>query len=176
MTKKYIEDLIIAKALVFLEVREEGHNKGKFVEMFQKAVDGVASGEPWCMAFVQYIAQQVCKDLKVKSPLPKKLGEHCLSVWNQIPIHYKSAYGGKGMIPIWQSGKSSSGHTGFSKEYGAVYFKTIEGNTNKKGSREGDGVYEKTRLVVGGSMTLKGFIDLPQMIFDLIPEENKLAS
>ena len=37
-------------------------------------------------------------------------------------------------------------------------WQTIEGNTNAAGSREGDGVYLKTRKVVQGSMALEGFV------------------
>ena len=37
-------------------------------------------------------------------------------------------------------------------------FATIEGNTNAAGSREGDGVYQKTRTPKQGNMLLEGFV------------------
>ena len=174
MTKNYIADLIIAEAKKWIEVREHGYNKGKEVEMFQKAVDGIANGEPWCMAFVQYVAKKImlqCRPIQSTSKLFST--EHCLTLWGNTDSIYKNKVGGRGMIAIWQKGNSSSGHTGFSQEAGKVYFKTIEGNTNNAGSREGDGVYQKTRLMVNGKMKLKGFIDLPQMIFDMLPPDRK---
>ncbi len=174
MTKNYIADLIIAEAKKWVEVREHGFNKGKEVEMFQKAVDGVASGEPWCMAFVQFVAKQVMAQvgsLKSKGKLVQS--EHCMTVWNKTEEKNKSQVGGKGMIAIWRHGQGPSGHTGFAQDAGTVYFNTIEGNTNKAGSREGDGVYEKKRLMVGGKMKLMGFVDLPQIILDSMPKEMK---
>lgn len=38
-------------------------------------------------------------------------------------------------------------HAGFVDEWGDKYVITVEGNTNEAGSREGDGVYRKRRLV-----------------------------
>ena len=36
-----------------------GNNRGQVVEMFQRAVDGKASGEPWCAAFVFFCVGMV---------------------------------------------------------------------------------------------------------------------
>jgi hypothetical protein len=44
-------DLMIYEAKRWLNFVESGNNKGQVVEMFQKAVDNVAAGEPWCMSF-----------------------------------------------------------------------------------------------------------------------------
>jgi len=38
-------------------------------------------------------------------------------------------------------------HAGFVDEWGDKYVVTVEGNTNEAGSREGDGVYRKRRLI-----------------------------
>lgn len=184
MTRNYIADLIIAEARKWIEVREQGYNKGKEVEMFQKAVDGKAQGESWCMAFVQFCVLQVAKQLDLSEENLRKTfypTEHCLTLWNKTQAKYKSQLCSTGMIAIWQHGDTTSGHTGFTidkpfYEASGEYFKTIEGNTNKAGSREGDGVYNKTRsLKSSETFKLRGFIDLPSMIFDLVPIEKEIA-
>lgn len=175
MTKNYIADLICAEASKWLEVREKGFNKGKEVEMFQKAADGRASGEPWCLCFVQYVAKQVAIQIDALGGSPLIKTEHCLTLFNHMDDSYKSKVGGRGMIPIWRHGTTTSGHTGIALDSGKIYFNTIEGNTNKAGSREGDGVYAKKRLMVGGKMKLMGFVDLPQLFFDRLLREDRTA-
>lgn len=174
MTKNQIANLLIAEAEKWIEVRENGFNKGVEVEMFQKAVDGKAQGEPWCMAFSQFVVKQVCTLLGVENPLPQVAGEHCMSVWSGTPGVYRNQEGGRGHMPIWNKKGTSSGHTGLSVDQGKFYFNTIEGNTNKAGSREGDGVYRKKRAMTSpGSLQLKGFIDLPLMIWNSLPSHKK---
>ncbi|RXF67710.1 hypothetical protein [Arcticibacter tournemirensis] len=43
--------------------------------------------------------------------------------------------------------KGRIAHVGFVDEWGDKYAITVEGNTNEAGSREGDGVYRKRRLI-----------------------------
>ena len=44
---------------------------------------------------------------------------------------------------------------------GSAYFRTIEFNTDGTGSRDGDGVWKKTRSVDGShSMRFLGFVDV----------------
>jgi hypothetical protein len=38
-------------------------------------------------------------------------------------------------------------HVGFVDSFSSKYIYTVEGNTNTNGSREGDGVYRKKRLI-----------------------------
>lgn len=181
-TYAWLADLIVAEATKWVGVREHGYNKGKEVEMFQKAVDGKASGEAWCMAAVQYWCRRVYATLIALGYIapdrdfPMYGSEHCLTVWNKTPEKYRSKVGGRGMIPIWRHGKTTNGHTGIAKDSGKVSFTTVEGNTNDAGSREGDGVYAKKRLMVGGSMSLVGFIDFPQMLLDCIPADKKMSA
>jgi hypothetical protein len=43
---------------------------------------------------------------------------------------------------------SAASHVGIIKSVGKTTVVTIEGNTDGSGSREGDGVYERTRTIV----------------------------
>ena len=168
-----IASMLISRANSQVGVRESGgNNKGKEVEEFQKVVDGKAQGEAWCMAFMQWVSKKTCDQLNVKNPLYPT--EHCYTLWNNTPEKYRLSKPKKGavMIQVTRTKGKYNGHTGICS--GGLHadgknFSTIEGNTNGAGSSEGNGVYKKTRSIDGtSSMTVKGFVDLPRMIEDLM--------
>jgi len=146
----------------YLGVREEGrNNKGKQVEEFQKAVDGKASGEAWCMAFVQFCLKKLESEFNFLSPVHN--AEHCLTVWNNTPNYLKSSTPNVGSIAIWRHGDTTNGHTGIVTgiDMNKKIFYTVEGNTKGTSdiNREGDGVYECNRLLhPTDNMKLVGFI------------------
>jgi uncharacterized protein (TIGR02594 family) len=122
-----------------------GNNKGPSVEAFQKAVDGKAQGEPWCMAFVQFCVQKVAPSLLASS-------EHCLTVWNRTPREQRLEVPEPGCIMIWRHKGTDQGHCGIVSGFDGVIISTIEGNTaphRRDVEREGDGVYEVTRSMNG---------------------------
>ena len=168
-----IASMLISRANSQVGVRESGdNNKGKEVEEFQKVVDGKAQGEAWCMAFMQWVSKKTCDQLNVKNPLYPT--EHCYTLWNNTPEKYRLSKPKKGavMIQVTKTKGKYNGHTGICTggfHADGKNFSTIEGNTNGAGSSEGDGVYKKTRSIDGSSsMTVKGFVDLPRMIEDLM--------
>lgn len=144
-----VSDLSLAalvRASSFIGVRERGGpNRGPEVEMFIKSCGG-EPGDAWCMGFVQYCVATEAKNIGVEDPLkPNSL--HCLTVWNaqQKLGNTKSISEARmGDIFIMDFG-AGKGHTGFVKHAANGVIETIEGNTNGTGSREGDGVYAKTR-------------------------------
>lgn len=138
-----------------------GANRGPIVERFQKAVDGKAVGESWCMAFVQYCIKQT---IDVHGGLSRIFeAEHCLTVWNQTPVFMRLKDPKVGCVVIWQHGDSSAGHTGIVCEiFADKEFNTVEGNTSAGQGivSEGDGVYLRRRSTdTVGNMKLVGFID-----------------
>jgi uncharacterized protein (TIGR02594 family) len=154
-----INSLLVTEAKKYEGVHEVGgNNMGPDVQKFQKAVDGVAEGEAWCMAFVQYCIKQVEAAQGIKSAIFRS--EHCLTTWQKSPISMRLAKPEAGCVVIWQHGTTSNGHTGFVMGTDASgNLLTIEGNTNLAGSSEGDGVYAKTRdKVSDGDMKVVGFL------------------
>lgn len=156
-------EAVIQCALSWVGTTEAtGHNDGPEVEMFQQAVDGVAQGEAWCMAFSMFCIGQAEQSCGVVSSIFR--AEHCLTVWNNSQ-HLAVATPYPGCIAIWQHGNTTSGHTGIitGVDEAGGYFTTVEGNTSGGGEgieREGEGVYEKSRNFYGsGSMKLVGFLD-----------------
>jgi len=149
-------------AAAYVGVQESGKNKGSEVEMFQKAVDGRASGEPWCMGFVQYCIKAVDgTSNQVNSRVVSSEG--CLDVWNRSPHDLRIAVPEMGCLVIWRHGQTERGHVGIveSVKPGHKQFVTIEGNTGAGAGvqREGDGVYRKNRDLDGdGKMKVVGFL------------------
>jgi hypothetical protein len=163
--------LLVFEAQKWIGVREiGGSNKGQIVEMFQKAVDGVAAGEPWCAAFTGFIVKTVdatmaALDLdQVKTGLT--LSEHVMTLWNKAPAEAKSKTPEAGSLVLWQlykDGKpTGSGHIGIvTKVVDAQKIETVEGNTNDGTGveRDGVGVFKRIRDIKGaGSMKVVGFL------------------
>jgi uncharacterized protein (TIGR02594 family) len=153
---------VVAQAQKFIGVREKGGpNRGKEVEMFQKAVDGKAEGEPWCMAFVQFCVEQVEAATGFDSQLFRT--EHCLTTWLKTPVGLRTMKPEPGCIVLWQHGRTSNGHTGIVTKVlsDKAAIRTVEGNTGSGSAvvREGDGVYERERSMNGsGDMHILGYI------------------
>lgn len=148
-------------------VREKGFNSGEQIEEFQKAVDGKASKEPYCLGFIQWGAKKVCGVYGVKNPLHPT--EHCVTLWNNTPAKYKEKSAAAGRIGVMKSRTSSNGHVFYDKASGLLSWPTIEANTNTAGSREGDGVYASTRWSTGtATKKILGHINLALMIQDAI--------
>lgn len=156
---------LVALAGTCVGIREKGgNNKGPEVKEFQKTVDGRASSEAWCMAFVETMIAFIEYDFKVKSPI--FASEHCMTVWGKTPKAQRVKMSPlPGAIVIWQKGNSSSGHTGIVEGADEKNFTAYEGNTesgvNTKGKveRDGGGVYHTKRSRKGsGSMKVVGFL------------------
>jgi hypothetical protein len=155
-----LSEELVALAQSFVGTKEEGMNKGHWVEEFQKAVDGKAVGEPWCCAFVQYCVKQVCARHNMVVPLYQT--ESCMELWNKTDLAFKTQTPTPGCVVIWQHGNGYQGHTGFVTGVNPDgQLLTIEGNTSDGSgiNREGDGVYERTRSRFGNeAMHVLGFI------------------
>ena len=126
-------------------------NAGAAVESYLKSV-GLGKGYSWCMAFVYWSVKEAAKQLNTTSPLIKTAG--VLRQWNEVNSKLKFTKNPKpGDIFIMDYGKGQ-GHTGFVVEVLSNGIKTIEGNTNDEGSREGYEVCYRTRK----QSQIKGYI------------------
>jgi hypothetical protein len=154
--------LFVARELSNDKVREVGRNAGTWVGRFLHAV-GLRTGYSWCAAFVYYCLITAGAD---PAKLPEKRKAAGVINWRawalaeqrmallDLPL--------RGRAFFWLNG--GLGHTGLCINVlrsNERTFRTIEGNTDVKGSREGDGVYDKTRTVdeLLGHESF-GFIDL----------------
>lgn len=155
-------EFLVQFALGYVGVTElTGHNDGPEVEMFQRAVDMVAAGEPWCMCFAQFCIQQTEQQYGFVAPIMRS--EHCLTVWQQSqPLVVFPPY--PGCLALWIHPGTTKGHVGIvtGVDLASQTFSTVEGNTSAGPGldRDGGGVYEKIRSLGGepGFMLL-GFLD-----------------
>lgn len=149
----------------FVGVTETTPNGGAMIERFQRAVDGVAEREPWCVGFVQHCAKEVdalvddvlgfnadnshkFDPLRRTNVLP--LTEWTIALWG-APAAARSQEPSLGSVVVWRSlATPARGHCGIVVEVeGHANDKTIvtvEGNTGSGDQREGDGVWTKRRV------------------------------
>jgi hypothetical protein len=139
-----------------LGIKEKtGHNDGPRVEEYLRQV-GLKRGDPWCAAFVCWVFDRAC----VANPhtgwaaslFPKEK-----VIWQRKAVVQT---GGKlrnlhppplprrgDVFGIWFPEKGRIAHAGFVDRWEESWVITVEGNTNEAGSREGDGVWRKRRMV-----------------------------
>lgn len=141
-------------------VEEGGPNRGAKVESYQRAA-GLHPGDPWCAAFV---AWNVATAKGVAKP-PSWTSGSAITTWHRgsrglaagdkaTPLEGEARLK---VEPGWvwvrattakdadaaRKGGWVKGHCGIVVAVDEVGFHTVEGNTNKAGSREGDGVWGK---------------------------------
>ncbi len=156
----------VALSQVGVMEKPPGSNKGPEVNAYLKSV-GLGGGFFWCMAFVHWCFERAAKGRGSANPFPKTAG--CLDAWNRVgranPARRISAAQARvnpslikpGMVFILDLGKGN-GHTGFVRQSIGGALRTIEGNSNNGGSRNGVGVFELNRRKVTDK-ELKGFLD-----------------
>lgn len=142
--------ILQAKSQVKVQEWPLKNNKGPGVKKYLNSV-GLDEGYAWCMAFVYWCTQEVCRDYQVANPLKKTAG--VLNQWN-ASVSLQVSAPNPGDIFIMDFGKGM-GHTGIVVEVVGDSILTIEGNTNDEASREGYIVAEKTRKI---SSINKGFL------------------
>lgn len=152
-------------ALSQLGIREtKGQpNRGPEVDAYIRSVGlNPTGGHSWCQAFVYWCFDKAASTASVANPCVQTGG--VLAHWAKSPrgnrVYAQAAFDdpstvSPGAIFIVDHG-SGRGHTGLVLRISAGEIDTIEGNTNERGSREGDGVYRKTRSLASVNV---GFID-----------------
>jgi len=144
----------------FVGVTETKTNGGAMIEKFQRAVDGVASGEPWCVCFVQHCVKQIDElfDRALVTYPPSSHNvlfgtEWTIGLWESTPKAQRRLVPTPGCIVVWQHDSNKmQGHCGiitgvFMEPTGGVSLRTVEGNTGAVNQRDGDGVWQKQRVL-----------------------------
>jgi hypothetical protein len=151
-----------AKAREVLSVREDGSNRGTFVEVYLKAV-GLAPGNPWCMAFI--VLRLIKAAVAIGSVFPKEVPKTGSTVlfsdygkkkgfWIRradLELGRASLQPGDIVFYFFPS-KGRIAHTGIVVDLADnKNFFTVEGNTsggiNDDVDRDGQGVYMKLRTL-----------------------------
>ena len=165
-----------------------GHNDGPVIDKMLDFL-GLPHGLSWCLAFCLYSWHLALAPGSIPYPKIARCStfleqvqsrEWKYDVYDQEDVAWKIKTPKPGTIMIFAHSKIAgnknwNGHAALFEKFdgkkivateGATFkelrnsFCTIEGNTNKAGSREGDGVYNKVRSAKMGSLTLEGFVDI----------------
>ncbi|MCD0487818.1 peptidoglycan-binding protein [Pedobacter sp. MC2016-14] len=128
-------NLLISIAQKEVGVRElTGHNDGKRVEEYLRAV-ALKRGNPWCAAWITWLFKQAGYEAPRTGWSP-----------DLFPAKRCKKEGKPGdVIGIYFSSLGRIAHCGLIEKLHNDWVFSIEGNTNPAGSREGDGVYRRTR-------------------------------
>jgi hypothetical protein len=135
--------LAVARGLLFVREEPKSSNAGQAVEAFQKAT-GNRKGEPWCASFVGYCG---LVGLGPRWPLPQT--GSCVSLGTaaatQGALGDDPRVGDVFLLHFPKLGRFA--HTGFisGPQNPDGSWPTIEGNSNDGGSREGWGVFARSR-------------------------------
>ena len=153
---------LLEEARKWLGIHEDKGTKSAAVDVFRRATNGVAEGESWCAAFVQYCCTAVSLRMKVDISIPPS--ELCSAIWSQTADKYKQDSPEPGLLMVWNYPGTIFGHIGIVEEIGEKgrLIWTIEGNTRPpkgEASTTGTGVYRKMRTRAGSpDMALLGYI------------------
>lgn len=174
--REFLRRALVFEARRWVGIKEVGGaNRGQAVEMFQRAVDGKAQGEPWCAGFVHFclnaVDAQMAYVMGGTYALKHRIAasEHVLTLWKDTPMIARRAEAAPGYLTLWwhfnAEGKpSGTGHVGIVTEVQAPdRILSVEGNTSDGTgiNRDGDGVYERLRHIVTGAGVMRhlGFLD-----------------
>lgn len=123
----------------------EGFSNGHHdnLEKYAAQVPGLewANGQPWCAVFVSWVALKA----GVPAIFPRTASCDVAAQWFKDRGQWSDVPRGPG-DQVFYGTLSDQTHTGVLIDFDASVIVTVEGNTNTSGSREGDGVYRKTRL------------------------------
>jgi hypothetical protein len=128
--------LVAARECDVLKVREVGNNRGSDVEKYLRYV-GLGGGYAWCAAFVSWCMSEA------DWPKFRSARVSEFVAWGRRTgrILKKPVRG----CLFASLNPDGTGHIGFVTAVLLGVFKTIEGNTNDEGSREGYEVARRTR-------------------------------
>jgi peptidoglycan hydrolase-like protein with peptidoglycan-binding domain len=160
-------------AITQVGVREKplGSNRGPVVDQYIKAVGLNPTGNPpggffWCVAFTHFCYMKAAEKVGIENPHIKTGG--VLDHWrkagakpNVVRVTKAKAVADPGLVMpgslfIIDHG-GGLGHSGMVTEVANGRLKTVEGNTNDNGSRNGIGVFQREGRKIVDINT--GFID-----------------
>lgn len=167
--EQVLRDLAVSLAAEDVGQREtQGNNRSPFIDALAKRA-GVPYGTPWCALGLSIrVYQRLCEQQNLKNPLGITASSQDIA--SLVPHKYWRSRAKHGdAFVLTKRNDSAHGHTGLVEHdmTGDAYFDTIEYNTNKFGSRDGDGCYRQRRSTKGDlTKRLRCFVDVIQFIMD----------
>jgi hypothetical protein len=158
MTAAELNQAIISRANSYIGQKEKSRNSGFFDEDFEMKMKqaGWVKGYPWCASFVRLVYIEIISELfpgrkDLIDFLKRNLKHGVLLTYKNLKTDNLFFEVVDEIVPggiVFYKTSEAHGHTGIAKEViSKTTFKSIEGNTNAQGSREGEYVAEKLRTV-----------------------------
>lgn len=120
-----------------------GQNDGAWVEAIQR-VTGNRKGDAWCASYVSVVLALYYGGPE-KNPLPMTASCDVL-LEAARKKGWLTGSPRAGDVFLVMKSETDAVHTGFVTDVKLLSVKTIEGNTNADGSRDGYGVFERSRF------------------------------
>jgi len=150
-----ISKKIVEVASRYVGIKEIPQNAGWKDKDFEKKMRdmGWIKGQAWCMYFVKLVLIEAFQELKNDDMVKwckANLNGGVLSSYRKMKSKWELLgvdNAEEGSIGIMRKGDSELGHVFIVESVNNDVIKCIEGNTSVAGSREGDGVYRRTRML-----------------------------
>lgn len=139
--------LTYAKAHLAQNPREVGGpNRGPWVRLYMKGAEDL----PWCAGFVSFVLGQAVESVQAAMPIAGSFSCDALAAQAKQANLFVAERNPRPAIPsgsifLVRRTETDWTHTGFVAEAQTEFFRTIEGNTNDDGVREGYEVCTLTR-------------------------------
>ena len=142
---------VVAIATKEIGVRETTQNRGVQVEIYLKSVGLDYShgytypGFSWCAAFVKWCMIKA----NIVTPGMNAMAASCYNPDNVVYSDsvFHKAFAPGDIFTIYFESLGRVGHCGIISNINGNILSTIEGNTNNDGSRNGNGVYARSRNI-----------------------------
>ena len=120
----------------------------------------------WCSFFCELVWNEACSDINLRAKIKKLFSGSATTTYKNFELDKTFKVGQiptVGAVAIWRHGSGWQGHAAIVTEIvSKTEFKSVEGNTNDKGGREGYIVALKTRKTNNPfsekSLNIVGFI------------------
>ena len=155
---EHINQLIINKASSLIGMKEKSGNMGFLDKDFEDNMKdiGFDNGDAWCTLFVELVWKNAYAAYKsyMVTLLDAIFSESAVKTFSNFKLskEFKNLVThtpDPGALVFWQKYNNGlpdwRGHAGIFLQMSGGKMITIEGNTNDGGSRDGDGVYKKSR-------------------------------
>jgi len=141
--------LVLAEARRYLQVREQPRDSNRSIEIdYWLHEVGVPLALPWCAAFVWNMGRQALGTHAW--PVPRTASCQALHDWAESKGILKLSPEPGDLFLLWESTLTPQrfGHTGLVTDVATPgRYASIEGNTNPGGSRDGYGVFARSRPI-----------------------------
>nr|WP_143838583.1 CHAP domain-containing protein [Nitrospira cf. moscoviensis SBR1015] len=134
--------LAVARAMLFVQEQPHGSNAGQAVEAFQR-VTGNRPPDPWCASFIAYCGRAAFGQ---DWPVPMTASCQALHDWAMRENRITTMPDSGDLYLLYYPSLTRMAHIAIIEHVrpdGSL--QTIEGNTNDGGSRDGFGVFRRTR-------------------------------